>query len=57
MPMSNEVITHMHEWIRGLFSEFDRIAKDAATVADENQPLHFARLSEQWHFAIPPTRR
>ena len=37
--MSNEVITHKHEWVRGLFSELDRIAKDAATVADENQPL------------------
>ena len=39
MPMSNEVITHKHEWVRGLFSELDRIAKDAATMADENQPL------------------
>ena len=39
MPMSNEVITHKHEWLRGLFSELDRIAKDAATMADENQPL------------------
>ena len=39
MPMSNEVITHKHEWVRGLFSDLDRIAKDAATVADENQPL------------------
>ena len=37
--MSNEVITHKHEWVRSLFSEFDRIAKDAAMVADENQPL------------------
>ena len=37
--MSNEVITHKHEWVRGLFSELDRIAKDAATIADENQPL------------------
>ena len=37
--MSNEVITHKHEWVRGLFSELDRIAKDAATVADMNQPL------------------
>ena len=37
--MSNEVITHKHEWVRGLFSELDRIAKDAATMADENQPL------------------
>ena len=37
--MSNEVITHKHEWVRGLFSELDRIAKDAAMVADENQPL------------------
>ena len=33
MPMSNEVITHKHEWVRGLFSELDRIAKDAATTA------------------------
>ena len=37
--MSNEVITHKHEWVHGLFSELDRIAKDTATVADENQPL------------------
>ena len=37
--MSNEVITHKHKWVRGLFSELDRIAKDAATMADENQPL------------------
>lgn len=37
--MSNEVITHKHEWVRGLFSELDRIAKDAARMADENQPL------------------
>ena len=37
--MSNEVITHKHEWVRGLFSELDRITKDAATMADENQPL------------------
>ena len=37
--MSNEVITHKHEWVRDLFSELDRIAKDAAMVADENQPL------------------
>ena len=37
--MSNEVITHKHEWVRGLFSELDRIAKDAATMVDENQPL------------------
>ena len=37
--MSNEVITHKHEWVRGLFTELDRIAKDAATMADENQPL------------------
>ena len=37
--MSNEVITHKHEWVRGLFSELDRIAKDAATMANENQPL------------------
>ena len=27
------------QWVRGLFSELDRIAKDAATVADANQPL------------------
>ena len=27
------------QWMRGLFSELDRIAKDAATMADENQPL------------------
>ena len=37
--MSNKVITHKHEWVRGLFSELDHIAKDAAMVADENQPL------------------
>ncbi len=37
--MTNEVITHKHEWVRDLFSELDRIAKDAVTVADENQPL------------------
>ena len=37
--MSNEVITHKHEWIKDLFSELDRIAKDAAAMADENQPL------------------
>ena len=37
--MSNEVIAHKHEWVRDLFSELDRIAKDAAMVADENQPL------------------
>ena len=37
--MSNEVITHKHEWVRDLFSELDRIAKDAAMVANENQPL------------------
>jgi hypothetical protein len=37
--MSNEVITHKHEWVSGLFSELDRIAKDAATIADENQLL------------------
>ena len=37
--MSNEVITHKHEWVRGLFSELDRIAKDAVTMVDENQPL------------------
>ena len=23
--MSNEVITHKHEWVRGLFSDLDRI--------------------------------
>lgn len=39
MSMSNEVITHKHEWLRDLFSELDRIAKDTATMADENQPL------------------
>ena len=27
------------QWVRGLFSELDRIAKDVATMADENQPL------------------
>ena len=27
------------QWVKDLFSELDRIAKDAATVADENQPL------------------
>ena len=27
------------QWVRDLFSELDRIAKDAATLADENQPL------------------
>ena len=27
------------QWVRGLFSELDLIAKDAAIVADENQPL------------------
>ena len=27
------------QWVRGLLSELDRIAKDAATMADENQPL------------------
>ena len=37
--MSNEVITHKHEWVRGLFSELDRIVKDAATMVNENQPL------------------
>ena len=37
--MSNEVITHKHEWVRGLFSELDRNTKDAAMVANENQPL------------------
>ena len=37
--MSNEVITHNHVGVRGLFSELDRIAKDAAMMADENQPL------------------
>ena len=53
MPMSNEVITHKHEWVRGLFTELDRIAKDAATMADENQPLlggeHY--LSDRGTFA------
>ena len=29
----------IYQWVRGLFSELDRIAKDAAMVADENQPL------------------
>lgn len=37
--MSNEVITHNHELVRGIFSELDRIANDTATMADENQPL------------------
>ena len=37
--MSNEVITYKHEWVRSIFSELDRIAKDAAMMADENQPL------------------
>ena len=37
--MSNEVITHKHKWVRDLFSELDRIAKDTATMANENQPL------------------
>ena len=37
--MSNEVITHKHEWVRGLLYKLDRIDKDAATMADENQPL------------------
>ena len=37
--MSNEVITRKYEWVRGLFSELDRITKDVATMADENQPL------------------
>ena len=37
--MSNEVITHKHKWVRDLFSELDRITKDVATMADENQPL------------------
>ena len=45
--MSNEVITHKHEWVRGLFSELDRIAKDAATTAGENQPLLGGELSER----------
>ena len=27
------------QWVRGLFSELDRIAKDSAMIADENQPL------------------
>ena len=44
MPMSNEVITHNHEWVRGLFSELDRIAKDAATRADLNNPF-FSSIS------------
>ena len=39
MPMSNEVITHKPEWGRGLLSELDRMAKDAATMSDDNQPL------------------
>ena len=43
MPMSNEVITHKHEWVRCLFTELDRIAKDAIMVADENQPLLVAK--------------
>ena len=65
--MSNEVITHKHEWVRGLFSELDRIAKDAATVADENQPLlggeHYLtdrELSERgtvkYHYCGSPAR-
>ena len=37
--MSNEVITHKHKWVRDLFFELDRIAKDTATMANENQPL------------------
>ena len=37
--MSNEVITHKHKWVRDQFSELDRIAKNVATMADENQPL------------------
>ena len=32
MPMSNEVITHKHEWEKGLFSELDRIVKDKGDV-------------------------
>ena len=31
--MSNDVITNKNEWMNGLFSELDRIAKDAATIA------------------------
>ena len=31
--MSNEVITHKHKWVRDLFLELDRIAKDTATMA------------------------
>ena len=27
------------QWVKDLFSELDRIAKDTATMADENQPL------------------
>ena len=27
------------QWVCGLFSELDRIAKDTATMADDNQPL------------------
>ena len=27
------------QWVRDLFAELDRITKDAATMADENQPL------------------
>ena len=27
MPMSNEVITHKHEWVRGLFSELAALPK------------------------------
>lgn len=63
MPMSNEVITHKHEWVRGLFSELDRIAKDAATMADENQPLlggeHYLtdrELSERLKSVVAPCK-
>ena len=27
------------QWVGGIFSELDRITKDVATMADENQPL------------------
>ena len=61
MPMSYEVITHKHEWVRGLFSELDRIAKDAAMMADDNQPLlggeHYLtdrELSERLKFRLYP---
>lgn len=54
--MSNEVITHKHEWVRDLFSDLDRIAKDTATMADENQPPNIAGLSQQWHFTVSSAR-